>query len=286
MPRQRYDIGSKWLLHNQGKGALRVGGLKDVRRCEPMPGEIVQNRRLPDGLLQAFLGSDPKPHSVLIEIATYPERRALTQAMDDLTLAYSALGHLPEMLMLVLRPKGTFRIAGKHAIQSRLGLSRLEATWRTVELWTLSAEEFLAEGDVGILPWVPLMEMSDSPEAVLERCAARIDGEAEEKHRADLLAIAEVMTGLRFPASEFLTFFAGKQTMIESPVVQRWKAEAIHKVIIALLKNRFKTVPRDVSKQLREILDEEKLTALNVLAGQCPDLDAFREALLSLLNPG
>ena len=71
-----YDIGSKWMLHNQGKGVLQVGGLKHVRRCEPMPGEIVQNRRYPDGLLQVFLGNDPKPHHALIEIATYPERRA------------------------------------------------------------------------------------------------------------------------------------------------------------------------------------------------------------------
>ena len=111
MARQRYDIGSKWMLHNQGKGVLQVGGLEHVRRCEPMPGEIAQSRRYPDGLLQVFLGSDPKPHHALIEIATYPERRALKQALDDLTLAYSVLDHLPEMLMLVLRPKGQYRRA-------------------------------------------------------------------------------------------------------------------------------------------------------------------------------
>src|ERR1051325_11356536 len=105
MARQRFDIGSKWLVHKQGKGALLVGGFTDVRRCEPMPGEVIQNRRYPDGLLQAFFGNDPKPHHVLMEIATYPEKRALNQAMDDLALAYSALGHLPELLMLVLRPK-------------------------------------------------------------------------------------------------------------------------------------------------------------------------------------
>ncbi len=102
-----------------------------------MPGEIAQNRRYPDGLLQAFLGTDPKPHHVLIEIATFPERRALKQAMDDLALAYSALGHLPELVMFVLRPKGKFLIGGTHVIRSKLGLSRLEAQWRIVELWTL-----------------------------------------------------------------------------------------------------------------------------------------------------
>lgn len=50
MPQQRFDIGSKWLLHNQGKGALLVGGFTDVQRIQPMPGEIVQNRKYPDGL--------------------------------------------------------------------------------------------------------------------------------------------------------------------------------------------------------------------------------------------
>jgi hypothetical protein len=28
MARQRYDIGGKWLLHNQGKGLLRVCGVE------------------------------------------------------------------------------------------------------------------------------------------------------------------------------------------------------------------------------------------------------------------
>ncbi len=169
MARQRFDIGSKWLLHNQGKSALLVGGLKGVSRVEPMPGELVQNRKYPDGLLQAFLHGEPEPHHVLIEVATYPERRALEQALDDLTLAYSTLGELPELLMLVLRPKGQFRIGGQHEVRSKLGLSRLQAQWKTVELWTLPAADFLAEGDVGVVPWVPLMQFDGPPEAVLER---------------------------------------------------------------------------------------------------------------------
>jgi hypothetical protein len=53
MARQRYDISSHWLLHNQGKGALLVGGLTGGRRIEPMPGEIAQSRKYPDGLLRA-----------------------------------------------------------------------------------------------------------------------------------------------------------------------------------------------------------------------------------------
>src|SRR5579872_2164566 len=99
MARQRYDISSKWLLHNQGKGVLLVGGLKGVQRIAPMPGEIAQSRKWPDGLLRAYLTGERKPHHVLIEVATYAEKRALKQALEDLTLAYSALGFLPELLM-------------------------------------------------------------------------------------------------------------------------------------------------------------------------------------------
>jgi hypothetical protein len=163
MARQRIDISSKWLLHHQGKGALFLGGIKGVRHIEPMPGEIAQHRRYPDGLLRVYLHDEPKPYLVLIEVATYPEKRALKQALDDLTLAYNALGQLPELLMLVLRPKGSFRISGTFEVDSKLGLSHLRATWKPVELWTLPTQDILAAGDVGVLPWVPLMQFEGQP---------------------------------------------------------------------------------------------------------------------------
>jgi hypothetical protein len=157
MARQKFDIGSKWLLQHQGKAALLLGGIKNVRSYQPMPGELAQTRRYPDGLLQVFLGNEKKPYHVLVEVATYSEKRALKQALDDLTLAYSLLNHLPELLMLVLRPKGQFRIEGRYEVESKLGLSRLTGQWKPVDLWTLPAEDFLAAADVGVVPWVPLM---------------------------------------------------------------------------------------------------------------------------------
>jgi hypothetical protein len=281
MPQPRYDIGSKWLLQNQGKGVLLVGGLTGVRRCQAMAGEIVQSRKYPDGLLQVFLGSETKPHHVLVEVATYPEKRALKQALDDLALAYAALGHLPELLMLVLRPKGKFRIGGKHEVRSPLGLSRLGAEWKTIELWTLAAEDFLASGDVGVVPWVPLMRFDGPAGALLERCAEKIEREAHSEDRADLLAVTQVLGGLRFPEPLLMEFLGGEQAMFESPVLQRFVARRLHEAILDVLKKRFGTAPRDVTKYLRDVIDEKKLKKLNVLAATCPDLEAFREALLS-----
>jgi hypothetical protein len=281
MPHQRYDIGSKWLLHHQGKGVLFVGGLKDIRRYEPMPGEIVQNRRYPDGLLRVYFEDEPEPDHVLVEVATYPEKRALKQAMDDLTLAYSALGHLPELLMLVLHPKGRFRIAGRSETRSKRGLSNLTAQWKVVELWNLLAEEFLAEGHVGVVPWVPLMRFEGPPKRLLERCAARIDSEASGRDRDNLRVVSQVMTKLRFPDTSLLTIFGGRKAMIESPLIQQWKAEAVQEDILEILRDHFKSVPRDVTKQLRKIIDEKRLRKLVVIAANCSDLEGFREALSS-----
>lgn len=68
--------------------------------------------------------------------------------------------------------------------------------------------------------------------------------------------------------------------MIESPLLQKMMAERIHDLILDALKDRFNTVPRDVAKRLREIVDEKKLRQLNRVANKCPDLQAFRDALL------
>jgi hypothetical protein len=193
----------------------------------------------------------------------------------------AVLGHLPELLMLVLRPKGRFRIEGTHVVESKLGLSRLEARWRAVEVWTLSAAQFLAEGDVGVTPWIPLMQFDGPPETLLEQCAAKIEREAHPRDRADLLGVSQVLAELRFPNPELLTLFGGDQALIESPLLQRMLAKRSHEDILIILTDRFGTVPQDVANRLREIIDEKKLRKLLLLSAKCPDMEAFREALLS-----
>jgi hypothetical protein len=167
-------------------------------------------------------------------------------------------------------------------VRSKLGLSQLEGQWKPVELWALSAAEYLAGGDVGVTPWVPLMEFAGPPEALLERCAEKIEREAPPKDRSDLLVVAQqLLAGLRFPDPALLRLLGGREPMFESPLLQQWFGEKMHKAIHKLLKARFGSVPRDVSRLLHEILDEDRLIDLNVLAAQCPDMETFRNALLS-----
>jgi hypothetical protein len=125
------------------------------------------------------------------------------------------------------------------------------------------------------------MQFDGPAEALLERCAEKIEREAHPKDRADLLAVAQVLTELRFPDPELLTLFGGQPGMIESPLLQKMIAESLHQAILDLLKDRFGTVPQDVTRHLRTIINEKKLRKLNLLAAKCPDLRAFQEAVLA-----
>ena len=72
--------------------------------------------------------------------------------------------------------------------------------------------------------------------------------------------------------------------MIESPLLQEWQAKSAHEMILAVLKDRFKAVPRDVTRPLRGIISQKKLAKLVVLACKCRDLDSFRDAVLKSSN--
>ena len=69
--------------------------------------------------------------------------------------------------------------------------------------------------------------------------------------------------------------------MAEFPLIQELRAEVLHEAILDVLKERFGPVPRDVTKLLHSILKEKRLKKLTVTAAICPDLAAFREALLA-----
>jgi hypothetical protein len=281
MPRHEFDKGSKYLVQRQGRGVLWLGGARHVRRYRALQAELVQPRRLPDGLLEVFFQGRSKPDYVLVEVATYPERRALKQALEDLTLAHLHLRVVPEMLMLVLRPKGRFRVSGRHEVRSRLGWSQLGCGWKVVELWTLGAEELLAAGDVGLVPWVPLTRFDGPPEPLLERCRERIEQQAHPNDRENLLAVAQVMTRLRFPQPELVNLLGGTKVMIESPLIKELLAEDRQQAIMEVLTTRFGAVPQKVRKPLRSVVDLKRLTGLIRFAVECPDLEAFRQRLPS-----
>jgi hypothetical protein len=60
MPRQRFDIGSKFLVQKQGRALLLLGGAKNVRSVKAMQAEMVQQKKLPDGLPEVYFEKQKK----------------------------------------------------------------------------------------------------------------------------------------------------------------------------------------------------------------------------------
>jgi hypothetical protein len=275
------DRSSKWMIEHHGDGILRLGRVRGFRSWRPAMADVVQPRQIPDGLLEVFFPDHAEPDPFLIEIATYPDRRVAEQVLRDALIVWLARRVVPDVVTLVLQPLGTFRLEGTTELTSRHRLTRFVGSWNVVDLWTLSAEELLAANDVGLIPWVPLTQFGGPPEALVQQCRDRIDQQAPPEERANLLAVTQVMTRLRYNDPQLLALLGGSRIMIESPLIQELMAQNGHEYILTFLEGRFGTVPPELVVQLRSILDEQKLRELSRFAAQCPDLEAFRAKINS-----
>ena len=282
-----YDKSSKWLIEHHGDSILRLAGLHDVVSWRPLPAELVQPGQLPDGLLEVRLAGRDEPDLFILELATYPENRLLEQLARDSVLVYLNRRKLPEVLALVLHPKGKLRVSDAIELQSPLGWTTLSFRWRIVELWTIPAEQLLAESDPGIIPWVPLTQFEGPPETLLSRCRARIDQLPASDERKNLLAVTQILAKLRYNDPQILKFLGGRNAMIESPLIDELLAEnrhnvlveARHKDILRFLKTRFGAVDDDLLIKVRAITDEQKLDDLLDEAALGPDLNTFQAKL-------
>jgi len=192
------------LIQHHGDSMLRLARVKNIRAWRPAQAEVVQPRRLPDGLLEVRLEDETEDDLFLVEVATYPERRVGQQMTDDLLLVYLDRRQLPEAVTLVRRPKGKYRVPQSRNVCSRRGLSSCRVNWQVVELWTIPAEELLQAGDVGLIPWVPLTDFAEPPETMLQRCRKPIEQQAPPGEKADLRAVTQVLYFLRYNDSGLL----------------------------------------------------------------------------------
>src|SRR5271157_3600353 len=279
------DKSAKWLIEHHGDAILRLGGVTDLVRWKAAPAELVLPTKLPDGLIFAWRAGRDRPEPHVVEIATYPELRATEQALRDLLLVYLIRGEVPNVLVLVLRPKGQLRIPYRAHRPGSDGVTELGGRWRVVELWTVPAEPVLATADPGMMPWVPLMQAADPPEVVLRRCREVIDHHAPAEEHDSLLTVTEVFTRLRYKDPNLLSILGGKTVMIESPLIREITAERSHKHILRALRTRFGPLPSELEAEVKSIFDETVLDAAIELAVSSPDLERFRAELRAIPRP-
>jgi hypothetical protein len=153
--REEKDRSAKWLIDHHGDSALRLGGVHGFTSWKPVHADLAHPRQLPDGLLEVQFPGEPTPELVVIEVATYPEARVQEQALRDAAIVLLDRRVVPEVILLVLHPKGNLHVQDSHEATSRRGRTGLRGRWTVVELWTLSAEQLLATQDIGLVPWAP-----------------------------------------------------------------------------------------------------------------------------------
>ncbi len=61
---QDYDKSSKWLIQHHGDSILRLAGIADIATWRPLQAEVVQPRRLPDGLIEVYHRGQIEPDLV------------------------------------------------------------------------------------------------------------------------------------------------------------------------------------------------------------------------------
>jgi hypothetical protein len=274
-----FDRSAKWLIQHHGDALLRLSGVRDIRAWKAVQSEVVQPGQLPDGLIEARLSGSSRLCRYLVEVATYPEKRAVEQLVRGALLTRLNFGRLPEVVALVLRRKGRFRIPELLHEESEEGWTELRLRWRVVELWTLPAEELLATGEPGVMPWVPLSQFQGPPEKVIRHCRDVIETVSTEEDRVTLLAVTQVLTGLRYNDPNLLELLGGGRVMTESPLFKKLKAEWTAESIVRILEVRLGSVPDELKSAVLATRKKKELDRLFEAAARCPDLESFRAEL-------
>jgi hypothetical protein len=279
---QQYDKSSKWLIEHHGDSILRLGGVRDIRWWRALQAEVVQSRRLPDGLIEAKVRGHARPTWFLIEISTYPYRRLSKQTIDGALLAHLDRGELPEVLTVVLHPGGRRRV-GTADLASPLGWTRLRLEWKVVEMWTIPAAELLAADDDGLIPWVMLAKIEGPLEPVFRECRARIDRDVSGGDHENLLAVTQFLARLNYSDPGLFQILGGRKAMIESPVIKELMEEntrkTLQRAVLKILKARFGPEARPLRRALNAIEDSKQLDKLLDQAVTCADLHSFQKLL-------
>lgn len=274
-----FDRSSKWLIQHHGDSLLRLAGIRNIDSWKAVHSELVQPGQLPDGLIEAQLTGEPGADLYLVEVGTYPEQRLLDQLSRGTALVFLDRRKVPEVLAIILRPKGAFRLPTQLQLESRRGLAAMEIRWTVVELWKLSADELLRFEDPGLVPWITLADDGGQPEPVLRRCREIIEDAAPPEERVNLLAVAQILSRLRYNDPNLFALLGGRSMIIESPFLQEIIAKAQQDSILKVLDARFGMVPEPISAGVRAVESEQALEALTRHAALCETLDEFRSHL-------
>jgi predicted transposase YdaD len=290
------DTGSKWLIGHSPEAWVRWVLQDSTLQVEAqLSTEFQHLTRLSDSLLRVSRSGDP--FLVLTEVQLRPDRRmprrlrayaALAEEKYDL-LVYPIVFHL-------LPPSGTQEVAEVYHSEL-LGLVAHQ-DFAVIKAWELEAEAVLREGNLALLPFVPLMWGAD--EGLIRQGVQRLrqlSGEEELETVLGLFAsfvldIETIQQLVRWDMNvlrespwyqEILEeglkqgLQKGREEGLEQGILQGRREDILH-----LLRTRFYLQPETVTEltdRLAQIESAAVLQTLLIVAAQAESLAAFVKRL-------
>jgi hypothetical protein len=201
-------------------------------------------------------------------------------------LIYLVCGVVPEVITLILLPRGRKPAPREFVIRSEERTTSIRVGWKVIELWKVPAAELLAAGDIGLIPLVPLSLLDRPLEAILDECRERIHRDAPADELENLLAVTHILAGLEYNDPRLFKKLGGTKAMLKSgsPLIQgiiddamaAGRREGQRDDIITILAARFGPEAEALRRGLKAVGDTG-LKELLTLAATCPDLASFRE---------
>jgi len=249
-------------MEHHGASLLRLAGLDNFLAWQAAQTVLGFPKQIPDGLLDVTFPDKPTPDPFLIEIESYPDPETLNHMRRDVAMVLLTRGVIPDVLLLVLRPKGNLAVQPEQVVSSARGLTEWRLKVRVVNLWTVPVEDVLAAGDVGLIPWAPLAHYDGPPEALLRQCREGIEELGKAEERDNLVTMMPVMAAERYTDPRLLSILGGQIVTIEKGLLetstvkqlmaekqretaQRVERETISQAVLRLLAKRLGEVPEE-----------------------------------------
>jgi hypothetical protein len=310
MPKERdaKDRSIGFLVSKFPKALLRLAGVEGVKTCVPQMNSLSVPKRIPDGLLAVSFEKEKAPVLFLLEATTYPDADEERQVLEDVAMVLLSSKVIPEVISIVLAPKGNAQMLGSMQRSSLLGTTTLSCTWKIVEMWKIEAEALLELGEAQLLPLLPLCKSKETPEAIVAQTNERIQTQAKEGEKESLLVMAAILSNFKFPTLDLRKLFRERTTMlIENPNLREWLQELYQEAfkneiaeqlrlsalqgkrdgllegkregLLRILMNRFSEAMTEEDRQQIGTLTQPQIDRLYSVAIGCSDLAAFRAAL-------
>jgi hypothetical protein len=176
-------------------------------------------------------------------------------------------------IVLLLRPSAAHsNLNGTVTYAVRPQRGRMNFTYEVIPLWRYPVEDLLAGGP-GTLPLAVLgqlpegVDLQEGITAVAQRIISRLEAEASEEQRRQLLTAAFVLAGLRLPRDRARQAFAGVRAMRDSDtylaIMDEGREQQAKRDILRLGTKRCGPPGASITTQIEGITDIDRLERIH-----------------------